>query len=90
MQMTPPLWQKAKKKEPLDESERGELKRWLKTQHSENKDHGIQLHHFMANRWGNNRNSERFYLFIFLDFKITADSDCSHEIKRHLLLGRPT
>ena len=26
--------------------------------------------------------------FIFLDFKITADSDCSHEIKRHLLLGR--
>ena len=26
--------------------------------------------------------------FIFLGFKITADSDCSHEIKRHLLLGR--
>ena len=26
--------------------------------------------------------------FIFLDFKITVDSDCSHEIKRHLLLGR--
>ena len=26
--------------------------------------------------------------FIFLDTKITADSDCSHEIKRHLLLGR--
>ena len=26
--------------------------------------------------------------FIFLDFKITADGDCSHEIKRHLLLGR--
>ena len=25
--------------------------------------------------------------FIFLGFKITADSDCSHEIKRHLLLG---
>ena len=25
---------------------------------------------------------------IFLGFKITADSDCSHEIKRHLLLGR--
>ena len=36
--MTPPLWQKAKKKtkEPLDESERGECKSWLKTQHSEN------------------------------------------------------
>ena len=32
----------------------------------------------MANRWGNNGNSERF---IFLGFKITADDDCSHEIK---------
>ena len=28
-------------------------KSWLKAQHSENKDHGIQSHHFMANRWGN-------------------------------------
>ena len=26
--------------------------------------------------------------FIFLDYKITADGDCSHEIKRRLLLGR--
>ena len=26
--------------------------------------------------------------FIFLDSKITADGDCSHELKRHLLLGR--
>ena len=26
--------------------------------------------------------------FIFLGFKITADRDCSHEIKRHFLLGR--
>ena len=39
----------------------------------------------MANRWGNNGNSERLY---FLSFKITADVDYSHEIKRHLLLGR--
>ena len=31
------------------------------TQHSENGDHGIQSHHFMANRWGNNGNSERLY-----------------------------
>ena len=36
-------------------------KNWLKTQHSENQDHGIRSHHFMANRWGNNRNSERLY-----------------------------
>ena len=26
--------------------------------------------------------------FLFLGYKITADGDCSHEIKRHLLLGR--
>ena len=28
-------------------------KSWLKVQHSENEDHGIWSHHFMANRWGN-------------------------------------
>ena len=39
----------------------------------------------MANRWGNNGNSERLF---FGGFKITADSDCSHEIQRRLLLGR--
>ena len=39
----------------------------------------------MANRWGNNGNSDRF---IFLGPKITADGDCSHEIKRCLFLGR--
>ena len=31
---------------------------------------------------------ERVTDFIFMGFKITVDSDCSHEIKRHLLLGR--
>ena len=40
----------------------------------------------MANRWGNNGNSDSD--FIFLSSKITADIDCSHEIKRYLLLGR--
>ena len=39
----------------------------------------------MANRWGNNGKSVRLY---FLGSKITADGDGSHEIKRHLLLGR--
>ena len=39
----------------------------------------------MANRWGNNENSDRF---IFLVSKVTGDSDFSHEIKRRLLLGR--
>ena len=33
-------------------------KSWLKTQRSENYDHGIRSYHFMANRWGNNGNSE--------------------------------
>ena len=36
MQMTPPLWQQRRTKEPLDESERGEWKSWLKTQHLKN------------------------------------------------------
>ena len=40
----------------------------------------------MANRWGNSGNSERLYYF--LGSKIPADGDCSHEIKRHLPLGR--
>ena len=38
-------------------------KSWLKAQHSENEDHGIWSHHFMANRWENNGNSVRLYLF---------------------------
>jgi len=38
-----------------------EMKSWLKTQHSKNEDHGIWSHLFMANRWGNNRNSDRLY-----------------------------
>ena len=39
----------------------------------------------MADRWGNNGNNDRLY---FGGSKITADGDCSHEIKRHLFLGR--
>ena len=39
----------------------------------------------MRNRWGNSGNSVRLYIF---GSKITADGDCSHEIKRRLLLGR--
>ena len=48
--MTPSLWQKPRgSKEPLAESERGEWKRWLENS-TKNEDHGIQSHHFMANR----------------------------------------
>ena len=39
----------------------------------------------MGNRWGN---SETVSDFVYRGFKITADGDCSHEIKRPLLLGR--
>ena len=38
-----------------------EWKSWLKAQHSENYDHAIRSHHFMANRWGNNGDSDRLY-----------------------------
>jgi len=40
-----------------------EWKSWLKTQHSENEDHGIWSHHFMGNRWGNSGNSGWLYFF---------------------------
>ena len=39
----------------------------------------------MANRWGNNGNGDRLFLG---GSKTIADGDCSHEIKRHFLLGR--
>ena len=39
----------------------------------------------MVNRWGNSGNKADL---IFLGSKVTADGDCSHEIKRRLLLGR--
>ena len=63
-----------------EESEKGGLKLNIqKTNHS------IWSHHFMGNRWGNSGNSVRLY---FGGSKITADGDCSHEIKRCFLLGR--
>ena len=43
---------------------------------------GIRHHYFMANRWGNSENSDKLY---FGGYKIIADGDCSHEIKRHSL-----
>ena len=57
-------------------------KSWTKVQHSENEDYVIWSHHFIGNRCGN---SVRLY---FWGSKITAHGNCSHEIKRGLLLGR--
>ena len=51
--------------------------------------YGIWSHLFMANRWGNYGNSGRVYFGGGgVGSKSTADGDCSHEIKRRLLLGR--
>ena len=66
----------------LDESERGECKVGLKF--------NIQKTKIMASGPVTSRqiDGETVTDFIFLGFKITADGDCSNEIKRHLLLGR--
>ena len=72
-------------KELLDEGEKGEWKSWLKTQYSKNKDYGIGPN---TSRQTDGETMETVMDFIFLGSKCTADSDCSHEIKRCLLLGR--
>ena len=48
---------------PLDESESEEWKSWPKAQHSENEDHGIWSHYFMANRRGNSGSSDKNYYY---------------------------
>ena len=84
--MTSPLPQKVKEtKHFLKWSEKGKWKSWLKTQHSKTK--------IMASSpitsWQIDRETmETVTTFIFLGSKITADGECSHEIKRRLLLGR--
>ena len=50
----------------------------LKLNIQKTKDHGIWSHHFFANRWRNNGNSDQPY---FLSSKLTAYGDCRHEIK---------
>ena len=83
MQVTPPLWQKAKRTKSLmmkvkEENEKVGLKL------------NIQKTKIMASgpitSW--EIDGETVSDFIFWGFKITEDGDCSHEIKRCLLLGR--
>ena len=57
-------------------------KSWLKAQYSETQHHDIRFHHFMQ------IDGETVLDFTFWGSKITADDDCSHEIKRRLLLRR--
>ena len=82
----PPLWQSEEELNSLltkvkEESE----KLGLKLNIQKTKINGIWSHHLMGNRWGNSGNSVTVY---FLGSKITADGDCSHEIKGHLLFER--
>ena len=57
-------------------------KSWLKAHHSENKDHGDCL----VTSWEiYGETVETVADLIFLGSKITADCDCSHEVKRHSL-----
>ena len=72
-------------KEPLDQSERGEWKGWLKLT--------IQKTKIMASgpisSWQIDGEIEETVAdFIFGGSKVTADGDCSHEIERRLLLGK--
>ena len=89
MQMTPPFWQKVKRnKTLLMKVKKKSEKAGLKLNIQKNEDHGIWPHHCMANNGNNGETMGRVTDLIFLGSKITADGDCSHEIKRRLLLGR--
>ena len=57
----------------------------LKLNNQKTTHHGIWSHHFMQI---DGETMKTVTDFIFLGSKITVDSDCSHEIKRSLLLGR--
>ena len=72
-------------KEPLDESERGEWKVTLKLNIQKTK---IMASSLVTSWQIDGETVETVSDFIFLGSKITADGDCSHEIKRCLLLGR--
>ena len=81
--MTPPLWQKARG--TLDESERGEWKTGLKLNMQKTK---IMASGPITSWQIDGETVETVRDFIFLGSKIAADGDCSHEVKRCLLLGR--
>ena len=89
MQMTPPLWEKGTKEE--------ELKSLLMKVKEESEKVGLKLNIQKTKIMASSPITlyvidgeilETVSDFIFLGSKITADGDCSHEIKRHLLLGR--
>ena len=71
--------------EPLDESERGESNVGLKLNIQKTK---IMATNSITSWQIDGETMETVTDFTFLGSKITSDGDCSHEIKRHLLLGR--
>ena len=84
--MTTPLWQKAEQLKGLLMKVTEESgKTGLNLNFQKSIYHGIQSHH----SWQiDGETVETVTDFIFLSSKITADGDCSHEIKTRLLLGR--
>ena len=75
-------------KEPLDEGETGEWKSWLETPPPQKKKKKIMASGSINSWQREEEKVEAVRAFILLGSKITADSDCSHEIRRRLLLGR--
>ena len=72
-------------KESLDEGESRQWKSWLKLNIQKTK---IVASGPITSWWVDGENIETVTYFIFLGSKITVDINCSHEIKRHLPLGR--
>ena len=81
--MTPPLWKKVKSllMKVKEESEKADLK--VNIQKTE-----IMASGPITSQQIDGETMETVRDFVFLGPQITADGDCSHEIKRHLLLGR--
>ena len=67
-----------------------ELKRWLKTQHSKNKDHGIWSHHFMATRWRNDGNSDTLFSWAPKSLQMLTASMIKRtdSLEKTLMLGK--
>ena len=87
-QLQPALGEKrwgARNHEDPEADSRGSLKKASHFLDPQRAEVDIRSHHLMANRWGK---METVTDFIFLGSKTTAESDCSHKIKGHLLLGR--
>ena len=84
MQMTPPLWKKVKKSLLMKVKEQSE-EVGLKLNIQKTK---IMTSSPITSWQTDGETMETLTDFIYLGSKITADGDCSHEIKRRLLLGR--